>query len=205
MIFEGDEKEYDAVLGATDSKLGLAFVRVKDLGGKKLTSVDFAAGAEVKLGDELAGVIRTDQGFDYAPYYGMTHVVGQVTKPRSMWIVTGFLPQGHPLYTTDGRAAGIVVQQAGATEDSGSKVFLLPTKAVVGLVSQAVKACRRPSKRPRRTTRRRRRRAGWRGARPPRTPAWARSPGWTRGTGSDARRPAWSAEGPGEDLSSRPS
>ena len=30
VLFEGDEKEYDAVLGATDSKLGLAFVRIKD-------------------------------------------------------------------------------------------------------------------------------------------------------------------------------
>ena len=141
VIFDGDEKEYDAILGATDSKLGLAFVRVKDLAGKKLTSVDFAGGTEVRLGDELAGVIRTDQGFDYAPYYGMTRVVGQVTKPRSMWLVTGFLPQGHPLYTTDGRAAGVVVQQVGATDDAGSRTFLLPAKAVTGVIGQAVKAC----------------------------------------------------------------
>lgn len=141
VIFDGDEKEYDAVLGATDSKLGLAFVRVKDLAGKKITAVDFAAGVEVKLGDELAGVIRTDQGFDYAPYYGTTRVVGQVTKPRSMWIVTGFLPQGHPLYTTDGRAAGVIVQQSGATDDGGSRIFLLPAKAVTGVIGLAVKAC----------------------------------------------------------------
>jgi hypothetical protein len=141
VIFDGDEKEYDAVLGATDSKLGLAFVRVKDLAGKKVTAVDFSAGVEVKLGEELAGVIRTDQGFDYAPYYGTTRVVGQVTKPRSMWIVTGFLPQGHPLYTTDGRAAGVVVTQSGTTDDAGSRVFLLPTKAVTGVIAQAVKAC----------------------------------------------------------------
>jgi hypothetical protein len=141
VIFDGDEKEYDAVLGATDSKLGLAFVRIKDLAGKKITSVDFAAGVEVKLGDELAGVIRTDQGFDYAPFYGTTRVVGQVTKPRSMWIVTGFQPQGHPLYTTDGRAAGVVVLQTGATDDAGSRIFLLPAKAVTGVIGLAIKAC----------------------------------------------------------------
>ena len=141
VLFDGDEKEYDAVLGATDSKLGLAFVRVKDLAGKKPTSVDFAAGTEVKLGDELAGVVRTDQGFDYAPYYGVARIVGQVTKPRSMWIVSGFIPEGHPLYTMDGRAAGVVVRQVGATDDAASRIFLLPAKAVTGVISEGVKRC----------------------------------------------------------------
>ena len=141
ILFDGDEKEYEAVQGAVDSKLGLAFLKVKDLAGKKVVSVDFAAGVEVKLGDELAGITRTDQGFDYAPYYGTTRVVGQVTKPRAMWLVTGFLAQALPLYTTDGRAAGVVVNQTGISEDGGgSRWFLLPTKAVTGVIGQAVKA-----------------------------------------------------------------
>jgi hypothetical protein len=114
---------------------------VKDLAGKKIVSVASAAGKEVKLGEELAGVTRTDQGFDYAAYYGTTRVVGQVTKPRAMWLVTGFLSQGLPLYTTDGRPAGVVVQQTGISEDGGAvRWFLLPTKAVTGVIGQAVKA-----------------------------------------------------------------
>lgn len=40
VLFDGEEKEFDAVLGATDSKLGLAFVRVKDLAGRKITPID---------------------------------------------------------------------------------------------------------------------------------------------------------------------
>lgn len=141
VLFDGDEKEYDAILGAMDSKLGLGFVRVKDLAGKTLSSANLADGAEAKLGDEVFGVLRTDQGFDYAPYFGVARLVGQVTKPRTMWILAGFTPVGHPLYSRDGKVAGVVVRQSGITEEGTSeRTFLLPAKAVSGVVAQAVKA-----------------------------------------------------------------
>jgi hypothetical protein len=141
VLFDGEEKEYAAVLGATDSKLGLAFVRVKDLEGRTPPHVDFAAGAEPKLGDELFGVYRTDQGFDYAPYFGTGRIVGQVSKPRNMWLITGFSPVGHPLYSHAGHAVGVVVRQVGISEEgSSSRTCLLPAKAVSASVAQAVKA-----------------------------------------------------------------
>ena len=141
VLFDGEEKEFEAVLGATDSKLGLAFVRVKDLGGKKITAIDFAAPAEVAVGDELFGVLRTDSGFDYAPYYGTAKLVGQVKKPREMWLVTGFIPIGVPLYAADGKTAGVVIRQSGISEEGGgSRTFLLPMKAFGVVVAQASKA-----------------------------------------------------------------
>lgn len=144
VLFDGEEKEYDAVLGATDSKLGLAFVRVKDLGDKKITPIDFASPAEPQIGDELFGVLRTDSGFDYAPYYGTTKVVGQVKKPREMWLIAGFLPIGAPLYTADGKTAGVVIRQSGISEEGGqARTFLLPMKAFGTVVAQAAKAAQK--------------------------------------------------------------
>ena len=144
VLFDGEEKEFEAVLGATDSKLGLAFVRVKDLGEKKITAIDFTAPAEPAIGDELFGVVRTDSGFDYAPYYGTTKVVGQVKKPREMWLVSGFLPIGAPLYAADGKTAGVVIRQSGISEDGGgSRTFLLPMKAFGAVITQAAKAAQK--------------------------------------------------------------
>lgn len=141
ILFDGEEKEYDAILGAVDSKLGLVFVRVKDLGDRKLTPVRFDEPVEVKLGDELCGVTRTDQAFDYAPYYGNAKLVGQITKPRVSWLVSGFTPPGHPLFTVDGKAAGVVVRQSGTSEEGTSeRTTLLPSSAIAPIVAQAVKA-----------------------------------------------------------------
>ena len=143
ILFDGDEKEYDAILGAMDSKLGLAFVKVKDLAGKKIASVDFSDGAETSLGDEVFGVYRMEEGFDYAPYYFTGKLVGQVTKPRTMWFCTAASAQyvGHPMYTPEGKVAGVVIRQSGNSEESRiSRVFLLPVKSVVGVVGQAIKA-----------------------------------------------------------------
>ena len=141
VVFPGDEKEYDAVLGAFDSKLGLAFIRIKDLQGKQITSVNLADAGEAKIGDELFGVTRKDEGFDYAPFYGTAKIVGQATKPRTMWIPTGFQPLAHPLYTADGKVAGVVIRQESVSESrTFPSIFLLPTSALQGVVSQAIKA-----------------------------------------------------------------
>jgi hypothetical protein len=141
VVFAGDEKEHDAVLGAFDSKLGLGFVRIKDTTNLKLSSVDFAAGADTALGEELFGVLRMDEGFDHAPYFGTTTIVGQVQKPRTMWVPQGFLPYAAPLYHLDGRVAGVVIRQEGISESgSGQRNFLLPVEATKAVVTQALKA-----------------------------------------------------------------
>lgn len=141
VVFPGDEKEHDAVLGAFDSKLGLGFVRLKDPKDLKLTAVDFAAGADPTLGEDLFGVLRMDEGFDYAPYFGIATVVGQVQKPRTMWVPQGFLPPAAPLYHLDGRPAGVVISQSGISEEGGARrTFLLPIEATKAVLAQAVKA-----------------------------------------------------------------
>ena len=140
VIFPGDTREYDAVLGAKDSKLGLAFILVKDLAEKKVTPVDMANAAEPKVGQTLFGVSRLDQGFDYAPIVSRTKVAGSVTKPRSMWVIQGAGGQvGTPMYDANGAITGIVVSQEGVGETTSSRPFLLPLKVAKPVVANALK------------------------------------------------------------------
>ncbi len=144
VIFPGDEKEYPAILGAKDSKLGLGFVLIKDLEGKEITVVDLTQTVEPKIGDTLYGVTRLGQGFDHAPMCDEVRVVGRVTKPRTMWAVQGagnFIAE--PLYNAEGAVAGIAVQQEGVGEGAMMRPFLLPLKVAQPTVRRAKKEAER--------------------------------------------------------------
>ncbi|MFM8979635.1 MAG: hypothetical protein ACKOSS_04135 [Planctomycetia bacterium] len=141
VIFPGDETEYDAILGAMDSKLGLAYVLVRDLKGRALSPVDMTQVAEPVVGDMLYSVTRMPQGFDYAPVCQSAEVIGQVSKPRTMWVVDGSAPEpAQPLYTAAGKLAGIMIVQEGVGEESGSQIFLLPLKVAQSSIERSLKA-----------------------------------------------------------------
>lgn len=141
VIFPGDETEYPAILGATDSKLGLAFVLIRDLKGRNAAAVDLTNVVEPKVGDTLYAVTRLEQGFDYAPVCDEAKVVGHVTKPRSMWVLQGSgADSPHPLYNADGAVAGIVIYQEGVGDEQGGfRPFLLPLKIATGTIERALK------------------------------------------------------------------
>lgn len=141
VVFPGDEKEYDAILGAFDSRLGLAFFRIKDTTGRAITAVNPADAGEVKVGDELFGVSRLEDGFDYAPFFGTVTIVGQVKKPRDMWLPSGGWGLASPLFTGAGKFAGVMIQQQGVSDGPRwTKNFLLPASAAQGVIAQGVKA-----------------------------------------------------------------
>ncbi|MDF1699638.1 MAG: S1C family serine protease [Planctomycetota bacterium] len=139
VVFPGDTKEYEAVLGAKDSKLGLAFVLIRDLGDKKIAALDTASGAEPKIGQTLYAVSRLDQGFDHAPMVMRAKVAGKVSKPRDMWIVQGAGgAMGQPLFDIAGAVAGIMVSQEGVGEDSEARPFLLPLKVAAATIKNSL-------------------------------------------------------------------
>jgi hypothetical protein len=144
VIFPGDETEYDAILGAVDSKLGLAYLLIRDLKGRKADPFDMSRTTDPKVGDTLYAVTRLGQGFDYAPVCQTANVVGQVTKPRAMWVIDGEAPEaGHPLYTADGAVAGIMISQEGVGEGGGSLIFLLPLKIATSSIERSLKAAQK--------------------------------------------------------------
>ena len=144
VIFPGSEKEYQAIMGAKDSKLGLAFLLIKDLEDRKPAPVDLSTTVEPKIGGVLYGVSRLSQGFDHAPMCDKVRVIGHTTKPRDLWVLAGgmsFLAE--PLYDESGAVAGVVVMQEGVGRGAGSQVCLLPLKIAKATVSRALKESRK--------------------------------------------------------------
>ncbi|CUU37788.1 MAG: trypsin-like peptidase domain-containing protein [Armatimonadetes bacterium] len=141
VTFAGDTKQYDAELLATDSQLGVGFIKVKELGERTLTPVRFKD-TTPRVGEELWALRRKGKTFDYAPYLERVPVTGAITKPRRALILseasTGVEP-GTLLYTPDGEAVGVIIllyDQSAQEEESGGlfgrrsasafSVYLLP-------------------------------------------------------------------------------
>jgi uncharacterized low-complexity protein len=140
VIFQDDEEEYDAVLGATDSNLNLAFVALKDPKACEFSHVDFAAAVKPQVGQELLGVSRLPRGFDFAPFYGTVRITSKVAKPRRMYLTAGtFTVPAMVLFDRSGAPAGIMSVQEGAS-GSGRAVFLLPADIVKATIKQAAES-----------------------------------------------------------------
>lgn len=88
VVFPGDEESTTPCSAPSTAGSGSPSSS-RTLGGKKIASVNLDDAVEPKVGDELFGVSRLEDGFDYAPFYGTCEVVGQVTKPRAMWMADG--------------------------------------------------------------------------------------------------------------------
>lgn len=121
VVIEQEEKEYEAFLAATDTKLGLAFVQIVDLGDRKLVAVSFDGAADLAVGQRLLAVGRLKKGYDYAPYVVQAKVTGKIAKPRTAWLVDGDMAgAGVPAFTAEGLVAGIIGDvQVASDEESG--------------------------------------------------------------------------------------
>ena len=149
VLFGSDSKEYEAVVVARDTNLGLAYVQVTDAEAKSPPAVDLSKDAEIGVGQTLLTVTRKGRGFDCAPVLGRLLVSGKVEKPRPLWAVAGIgAPLGLPAFDAQGNAVGILTTQQGASgveEDDpfagggGSEVFVLPLDAVRRSLEQAKK------------------------------------------------------------------
>ncbi len=141
VTFAGDTKQYDAELLATDSQLGVGFIKVKELGERALTPVRFKD-TTPRVGEELWTLRRKGKTFDYAPYLERVPVAGVIAKPRRALILSptaaGVEP-GTLLYTPEGDAVGVIIliyDQSAQEEESGGlfggrgasvfSVYLLP-------------------------------------------------------------------------------
>lgn len=109
VVVEREEKEYSAFLAATDSKVGLGFLKIEDLGDRKLPAVDFGAAVDATIGQNVAGVGRQRKGYDYAPYFETARVNGEIAKPRKAWMVDrSAAGMGMPVFTTAGKVIGVL-------------------------------------------------------------------------------------------------
>ena len=158
-VFDGDEKEYNAFVAATDKKLSLDFIKVEDLAGKQIVPVSFQSGMTPTVGQNLISISRLSRGFDYAAFFQSGHICGEVSRPRKAWMISGGISGfGLPVYSQNDEVAGVIsIVPSSIKEDAtnpdtmgmalamrmlsgGSGVlqpFLIPCPIVEGLISQA--------------------------------------------------------------------
>lgn len=162
VVFGKEDKEYDATLVASDTKLNLAFVKIKDLGDRKPEVVSFDGEATAAVGTEVVMLGRKGKGFDYAPFFSLSRINGEIVKPRPAMMLLGGAPMGMPVFTVNGDVIGAVVEiesGAGADEGGGAAggmgflrrmmrgggapagggAFILPSKAIKAVIEQAKK------------------------------------------------------------------
>lgn len=160
IVFEDEEKEYDAEIVATDKKVNLAFLKVKDLEGRTLAPVSFAEPTTVEVGAEVVAVSRLAKGYDYAPYVRTGRVSGTIRKPRKALILEGAIHgEGLPVYTPAGEVIGVLTSiESGLAEESSGRggffrlfsssgdSFVLPGKVVARLIEQAARQAEEQAK-----------------------------------------------------------
>ncbi len=160
VVFANEDKEYPAFLAATDTTLGLTFLRIEDLAGRVPTAIAFGSRPAPALGDPVYALSRLSKGYDYAPYYSSARVSGVITKPRTAVMLEGGISDlGLPVFSQTGDAVGVLtsvasgVKPEGANEAMGmqmmmrlmgggsggnhSSVFLVPASVVSAVIAQA--------------------------------------------------------------------
>ncbi|MFN4033181.1 MAG: serine protease [Fimbriimonadales bacterium] len=151
VIFGSDTKEYEAKLVAIDSQLGIAFLKITNLEGRTITPIAFA-NEELATGKELITVSRLPKGYDYAPYFATGRIIGEVSKPRTAYLMRGSISElGLPVYNLKGEAVGVMVVLRHGLKDEevdfgfrsnfGSDdgaAFVLPVAALRPLIEQAM-------------------------------------------------------------------
>ncbi|MDW8106664.1 MAG: serine protease [Armatimonadota bacterium] len=150
VIFGSETKEYEAKLVATDSQLGLAFLKIVDLEGRTVNPLPLAE-EPLTLGSEVITVSRLPRGFDYAPYYCTGRVISEVNKPRKAYLLEGSISEmGLPVYNAKGEIVGVMVSLRHGLKDEevdigfrnnfgseDSALFLVPVSALKPLIEQA--------------------------------------------------------------------
>ena len=160
VMIGSDFDEYDAQLIAKDSSLGLAFVKIDEPEAlSDIQPVTFVTPERIRIGEEIFGINRMNEGHDYAPYIGWTRLSGMVEQPRKMWSVSnGFSGRGLPLFNMYGQAIGVLTNQRTETEaprgggrggggrgmmggggGGGDRVFLIPSTEINAVLERVRK------------------------------------------------------------------
>jgi hypothetical protein len=159
VVFEQEDQEQSAFLAATDSDLGLAFLQVEGLAGRKLKALDFSHPVNAVVGDLVVTVSRLGKQNDAMPYFGTARLSGDIVKPRRGWVLDGGPDAvGLPVFATSGGVVGVmsVLAPGGGGDDAeslGSAIsmmaegmagggpiiqrYIVPAPAIAAVIDQA--------------------------------------------------------------------
>jgi len=146
IVFENEEKEWDAFLVVKDTKRGLAFLQIKDFkpGSRKLKWVDFSSSAKAVIGDQIVTVTRLSKGYDYAPLFTVARVIGKLKKPRKGHVLDRSGAVGLPAFNLNGKLLGVHGRikselKEGLRPHRAGQSVILSAKEINPLIKQALK------------------------------------------------------------------
>lgn len=157
---ENNEDALDAKLIARDSELDLAWIKVSDLKGMTLSSIDLTSAVTPALAEDMFSVGRLSKFFDHAPMLTFCRVAAVVKKPRPLIIPNDMNDLGIPVFTNSGKLVGItIVQIPEADEDNdedmrsqlrglGASMVILPAADVAIATKHALDIAANPDAQP---------------------------------------------------------
>ncbi len=150
VYFAGESKPLEAELVATDSQIGVGFLRIKELEGRTLTPATLKE-VPLSVGQELMTVSRLSKRFDYTPVLQRMMIGGAISKPRRAFVASGSFSAepGMLVYNMEGDAVGVLVSlpELYLTDESEMArsflsqvpgVFVLPTSDFKPILQQAL-------------------------------------------------------------------
>lgn len=114
VILPGQNETLDAEVIVRDRELDLVWLRILVTESDKprtFKHVSFRNDAKPDLGQEILQVWKLDRFYDRAPYVSSARVAAKVTKPRELFIASGEVTIGLPVFDSVGNVLGFGVLQ----------------------------------------------------------------------------------------------
>lgn len=121
VLLGDDTQGLDARLMARDSEMDLAWLKIKELGNRKLPFQDLAKSVTPKVGDRLYTIARLGKYFDRATCVRECRVGGMTRKPRMLYVQSQDVARsGMPMFGSTGDLVGVAVSQLPDMEEIGA-------------------------------------------------------------------------------------
>lgn len=155
VVIGNDNKELVGTVVAKDDKLGFSYVKIADLGDRKLDVMAFDQKGDVEIGAKVYAVKRLPEGYDFAPYAARNEIAGKIKKPRNAWLLAEGLDTASPVFNAEGALCGVVARVEVGSHDedprammmrmfggggSGSTTFVVSPQVAANSIAQAVEA-----------------------------------------------------------------
>ncbi|KAA0216214.1 MAG: hypothetical protein DYG94_05775 [Leptolyngbya sp. PLA3] len=134
IILPGQAESMDAEVIVRDRELDLVWLRIIVAESDKprtFKHVSFKSDAKPALGQEILQVWKLDKFYDRAPYVSSARVAAMVTKPRELFIASGEVTIGLPVFDTSGTVLGFGVLQLPDKEEMDAMTSTNPYSRMI--------------------------------------------------------------------------
>jgi hypothetical protein len=125
VVIGNDNQELTGTVVAKDDKLGFSYVKIADLGDRKLDVMAFDQKGDVEIGTAVYAIKRLPEGYDFAPFAAKNEISGKIKKPRNAWMLAEGLDNGAPVFTAAGVLCGVVARVDAGSKDEDPRAMMM--------------------------------------------------------------------------------